>query len=60
MHDDRRTAKAYISELLDIPENLEIEAIVALGYPDEKKPAHREEDLLYEKVHYERYGEEPE
>ena len=59
MHDERRAAKAYISELLDIPESMEIEAVVALGYPDELKPAHRKEDLLYGKVHYERYGERP-
>ena len=57
MHDEHKTSKAYISELLNIPENLEIEAIVAIGYPAEQKPTHPKENLRYGKVHYERFGE---
>ncbi len=57
MHDKYETSKAYISKLLNIPETLEIEAVAAIGYPAEQKPSHRKKDLLYEKIHYEKFGE---
>ncbi len=56
MHDQTTTAQAYISSILNIPKNLAVESIVAIGYPDEKKPPHRKEDLQYRKVHYDFYG----
>jgi nitroreductase len=55
-HDDTITASAYILELLHMPKHMEVLAIVAIGYPAEKKPPHKKEDLLYEKVHYNYYG----
>jgi len=60
MHDEHKTSKAYISEILNIPENLEIEAIVAAGYPDEKKSSHLKKDLLYGRIHHGRFGEKAE
>jgi nitroreductase len=59
MHDQNRTAGGYISEILGIPENMKVEAIVALGYPDEKKPPHAREGLGLEKVSFGRYGKRP-
>lgn len=56
MHDQTTTAQAYIRDLLNIPENLNVEAIVAIGYPGEKKPPHLKEELQYEKVHDDFYG----
>jgi nitroreductase len=56
MHDQTTTAQAYIHSLLNIPKNLAVESIVAIGYPAEKKPPHRKEDLQYKKVHYGLYG----
>ena len=56
MHDQTITAQAYIRSLLNIPKNLNVESIVAIGHPDEKKPPHRKEDLQYKKVHYGVYG----
>jgi nitroreductase len=56
MHDRTKTSHAYICNILNIPENLNVESIVAIGYPDEKKPPHRKEELLYQKVHYGFYG----
>jgi len=55
MHDQTTTAQAYIRSLLNIPKNLNVESIVAIGHPD-KKPPHRKEDLQYKKVHYGLYG----
>ena len=56
MHDREKSAEQYIRELLDIPENLKIESMVAVGYPAEKKPGHPKEDLPYEKIHYDGFG----
>ena len=56
MHDQAKTAEQYIRELLNIPENLNVESMIAIGYPAEKKSPHQKEDLQYEKVHYNGYG----
>ncbi|MGD9245215.1 MAG: nitroreductase family protein, partial [Desulfobacterales bacterium] len=57
MYDQTKTSDAYICDLLDIPGNLSVESIVAIGYPDEKKSPHRKEELQYQKVHYGFYGQ---
>ena len=57
MHNDTKTAQEYISEIVHIPEKLKVESMIALGYPDEKKPHHKKEELQYEKVYFNLYGE---
>ncbi|MBT4091048.1 MAG: NAD(P)H-dependent dehydrogenase/reductase [Deltaproteobacteria bacterium] len=49
-YSSQQTAEAYIAELLDIPANLNIESIIAIGYGDEIKPSKKSSDLQYEKV----------
>jgi len=56
MHDQTKTAEQYIRELLNIPENFNVESMIAIGYPAEIKSPHSKEDLQYEKVHYNVYG----
>jgi len=56
MHDQTKTAQEYVQELLNIPENLNVEAMIAIGYPAESKPPQRKENLPYEKVYYNEYG----
>lgn len=56
MYDQVKSAQAYIAEILDIPANLTVEAIVAVGYPDEEKTPHQKENLQFEKVYVDRYG----
>ena len=56
MHDQTKTAEQYIRELLNIPENFNVESMIAIGYPAEKKSPHPKEDLQYEKVYYNVYG----
>ncbi len=51
MHDENKSAEAYIAEVLKIPSNLKVESVVAIGYPDEAKLPHPKEELQYEKVH---------
>ena len=48
-HDDKTTAGAYVAQLLNLPDNLELECIVAVGYPAETKPAYAESDLLFDR-----------
>lgn len=57
MCEENKTAGQRISEILGIPGSKEVEAIVAVGYPDEIKPPHQRGNLAWEKVHKERYGE---
>ncbi len=54
--DKTKSAGEYISELLDIPEKMKVECIVALGYPNEIKKPHAKENLQYEKVYLNSYG----
>ncbi|MES0445709.1 MAG: nitroreductase family protein [Desulfobacterales bacterium] len=56
MYDQTITSQTYIQELLNIPENLNVESIVAIGYPAEEKLPHRKKDLQYEKVYFDVYG----
>lgn len=55
-HDLSKSADAYIKELLAIPENIMIESIIALGYPDESKKGHSKETLEYDKVSFNKFG----
>ena len=56
MHDQTKTAQEYVQELLNIPGNLNVESMIAIGYPAESKPPHSKENLQYEKVYYNEYG----
>ncbi len=42
--------------MLDIPSKLKVESMIAVGYPDETKPAHKKEELQYDKVNLNQYG----
>ncbi len=56
MHDEAKSAQEYIAEILKIPSTMKVESIIAIGYPDEKKPPHGKEALEYAKVHMGVYG----
>jgi nitroreductase len=56
MHDGTKSAEEYIAGILNIPAKMKVASIVAIGYPDEEKPPHGKEELLYEKVHSGIYG----
>ncbi|GAB6180799.1 nitroreductase family protein [Desulfotomaculum defluvii] len=49
-HNDSVTSEDYVREVLNIPEQIKVEAIIAIGYPNESKSYHREEELKYQKV----------
>jgi nitroreductase len=57
-HDQSAVAGQYVSELLGIDEGIEVEAIIAIGYQAEEKPGHGKETLLYDRVSYNRFGQD--
>lgn len=56
-HDASTSAGQYVSKVLEIKDGLEVEAVIAIGYPAEEKPGHGREALLYDRVSYHRYGQ---
>jgi nitroreductase len=56
MHDGKKSAQQYIAEILNIPAKLQVESIIAVGYPAETLPPHTKEELLFEKVQRDIYG----
>lgn len=56
MHADNITAEAFITKTLNIPSHLAVEAMVAIGYPAEKKSPHERGTLQQEKIFLNRYG----
>jgi len=55
-HDEQTSAADYVRRLLDIPEQLEITAVIGIGHPDEKKPGHARAALPWDKIHIGRFG----
>lgn len=57
MYNGTKTSQEYVCEVLNIPKHLNVESIIAVGYPAEQKVPHRKEDLLYDKVFFDLYGQ---
>ncbi len=55
-HDNNSTASQYVAKLLGLEAGMEVEAIIAIGYPAQQKSGHENNSLLYERVSYNRYG----
>lgn len=55
MHDEQVGAGQYIQSLLGIPEHVQVESIVAVGYPTEQTSPVPAEDLKTSKVHISRF-----
>jgi nitroreductase len=56
MCNESQTAQVYIAERLNIPPDLQVESIIAIGYPSEEKKGHSQDELQYEKVHSGSFG----
>ena len=52
-----KTSTQYIAELLGLPENLTVQCIIAVGYPGEQMIPYKKEELRFDKVSYNRYGQ---
>ncbi len=55
-HTDGEMAETYVARLLDLPDNLKVESIIAIGYPADKNSPHPESALQYEKIFFNFYG----
>jgi len=51
------TSTQYIAELLGLPKNLIVECIISIGYPGETMVPYKKEELRFDKVSYNRYGQ---
>lgn len=49
-------AEDYIKGVLGIPSTYRVECMVALGYAAEEKKAYNDDELLYEKIHRNRFN----
>ncbi len=54
-HDNGDESSDYIRQLLKLPEDFEVEAIIGIGYPAEVKNPHPRSSLEYQKVHGNNY-----
>ena len=55
-HSDDITSGEYASSILDLPVEMEVLSIIAIGYPAEEKTPHKKERLKYDRVHNNSYG----
>lgn len=53
---DNKTAEEAVREILGIPGNRNVAAIIAVGYPGESKKPHSEDGLLYDRIYRNAYG----
>ena len=51
------TSTQYIAKLLGLPENLAVQCIIAIGYPGEEMVPYEKDELRFDKVSYNRYGQ---
>ena len=51
------TSTQYIAKLLGLPENLNVQCIIAIGYPGEEMVPYKKDHLRFDKVSYNRYGQ---
>ncbi len=56
-YSDARTSTEYIGGLLGLPGNLTVHCIIAIGYPAEDMSPYRKEELRFDKVSYNRFGQ---
>jgi nitroreductase len=50
MYDEKESSCDYVKKTLDLPEHLEIECIISIGYPAEIKNKRDKNELSYNKV----------
>ncbi len=55
MHNEQTTSEDYIRRLLNIPDHVHVESIIAIGYPAETREPLPREKLKDEKVRFNRY-----
>lgn len=51
-YSENQSSHEYLAELLNLPENLQITCVVAIGYPAEEKAPYTTEELQGSKIHF--------
>jgi len=51
------TSTQYIAKLLGLPDNLTVLCIIAIGYPGEEMVPYKRDELRFDKVSYNHYGQ---
>ncbi|MBN7773587.1 nitroreductase family protein [Clostridium aminobutyricum] len=54
-HTEQEKAEEYIRKVLEIPEQYSVECMIAMGYPAEEKKPYEENQLLYQKLHFNKF-----
>ncbi|NLP43441.1 MAG: NAD(P)H nitroreductase [Peptococcaceae bacterium] len=54
-HSSSKTSEEYIQDILEIPSEIRVQCIIAIGYPGEEKPPRSQKDLNYDRVFYNAY-----
>ncbi|WP_026475402.1 nitroreductase family protein [Alkaliflexus imshenetskii] len=57
-HDEQLTASDYIKKILNIPANLEVASIIAIGYKAKERAAYSDAELLNERIHHNRFSQD--
>ncbi len=52
---EQQSSNAFVKALLNVPEQYDVLAILALGEPDEKKTPYQLDKLAYKKIHKEQF-----
>lgn len=55
-YDDQKSASAKAAEILGINNGLEVQTIIAIGYPTKEVKGHDASTLLNERLHFECFG----
>lgn len=55
-HNSSKSADVYVKELLNIPDNIMVESIIAIGYPDKVKRGREKDSLQFHKVSFNTYS----
>ncbi|GAB6090354.1 nitroreductase family protein [Spirochaeta dissipatitropha] len=55
-HNGTISSSDYVSEVLHLPDGIAVEALIGIGYPDEKKNARKKESLNFSKLHRNTYN----
>jgi nitroreductase len=57
MYDATTSSRNYIATMLGLPDNLDVECVIALGYADEQLPPYKKEDLPFDQISYNSYDQ---
>lgn len=55
-HTELISAEQYIQDLLGLPQNIKVECMVSIGYPDETKKPIADNELAYQKIKHNHYS----